>query len=75
MEEVEEFESCASSHHKLRRGVHPAAEKLNMWRDCTSAVTIKDRDFVYSIRVEDEEGGMARFRTLAKHASVVELDR
>lgn len=56
MEEVEELESGAGFHHQLRRGVHPTAEKLDMWRDCVSAVTIKDRDFMYSIRVEDEEG-------------------
>lgn len=56
MEEVEELKSGAGFHHQLRCGVHPTVEKLDMWRDYVSAVTIKDRDFMYSICVEDEEG-------------------
>jgi hypothetical protein len=56
MKEVEELKSCAGLHHELRRRVHPAAKKLDMWRNCASAVTVKDRDFVYPVRVEDKEG-------------------
>jgi hypothetical protein len=40
MQEVKEFKSGTSFYPKLGRGVHPAAEKLDMRRNGARAVTV-----------------------------------
>jgi hypothetical protein len=56
VEEIKEFKRRAGFYHKLRSWIQPAAEELNVGRDCMGAVTVQDRDLVDAIRVEDKEG-------------------
>lgn len=74
MELGQKSKSSARLDHTLRRRIEPSTKELKVVRYASRAATVQNVDFVDSIRMQDQHGGVSWDRVLAKHAAVVQLE-